>query len=87
MKLYKTYVFKDKDPVIDRVRTILQDEGVSYYKAGEQSGVSGSTIHAWMEGDTKRPQYSTIAAVVTALGYEIDFKKSNVVNIKRRRIA
>jgi len=91
LQLYKAYIFKgDKDPVIDRIHTMMEDEGVDYTKTAELSGVSYSTVRNWIEGDTKRPQYATIAAVAGALGYEMSWTKknaSNIVNIRKRRVA
>ena len=92
LQLYKAYVFKQgtKDPVIDKIHTMLEDAGVSYYKASEMSGVSASCISAWIEGETMRPQYATIAAVAGALGYETAFVKkegASVISIKKRRVA
>jgi hypothetical protein len=64
VQLYRAYKFTgDKDPVIDKIHTMMEDEGVtSYYKAHELSGVSSSTIYNWIEGDTKRPQVKTNGA-------------------------
>lgn len=83
LNVYRSYAFKDKDPVIDRVRTMIEDEGVSYTKIHEASGVSTSTLHNWFNGPTKRPQYSTVAAVVGSQGYELAFVKTRrVINGK-----
>jgi transcriptional regulator with XRE-family HTH domain len=77
VQLYRAYKFTgDKDPVIDKIHTMMEDTGVtSYSRCHELSGVSASTVHNWIEGDTKRPQYATIAAVAGALGYEATFVK------------
>jgi len=92
LQLYRAYSFKqtEKDPVIHKIHTMLDDAGVSYHKAAQMSGVSASCISAWIEGETRRPQYATIAAVAGALGYEAGFVKkdgSNVVNIRKRKVA
>jgi transcriptional regulator with XRE-family HTH domain len=86
--LYKTYMFKDKDPVIDRLRTMVADDGSKYSEISNASGVSYSTLHNWFDGATRRPQYATIAAVAGALGYEMTFKKrhGNVVHFKKDRL-
>lgn len=72
LQLYSAYRFgqEDKDPVIDVVHTALDEAGVSYGKASELSGVSSSAIYNWIEGDTKRPQWCTVCAVMGALGKE-----------------
>jgi hypothetical protein len=61
--LYRSYNFTTKDPVIDRVRTIVKDEGLSYSEIHIISGVAAATMHNWFEGETRRPQYATVAAI------------------------
>lgn len=75
MKLYDSYRFLDKDPVIDEVRTIIQDEGVSLKYVELRSGVTTNTLRNWLSGPTLRPQYATVAAVARALDYDITFTK------------
>jgi hypothetical protein len=75
LKLYTSYNFVDKDPVIDKMRTMVKREGLSYGKISGLSGVSATTMHNWFEGKTKRPQYATVMAVVHALGYRSAFTK------------
>lgn len=71
LQLYKSYSFKDKDPVIDKLRTVISDESASYKLIHETSGVATTTLYNWFDGDTKRPQFATIMAVVRALGYDM----------------
>jgi len=93
LQLYKAYIFRgDKDPVIDKIHTMLDDEGINYSDAAEISGVGRSTIVQWIEGSTMRPKYCTIAAVAGALGYESTFVKKrghNIVDLhaKKRKVA
>jgi DNA-binding phage protein len=75
LKLYTSYNFVDKDPVIDRMRTLVKREGLSYGEISGKSGVASSTMHSWFDGKTKRPQYATVMAVVHALGYRSVFVK------------
>lgn len=75
LKLYKSYNFVNKDPVIDRVRSIVNKEDLSYSEISVKSGVAVSTLYNWFEGNTKRPQYATIMAVVRSLGYKEMFVK------------
>src|SRR5262245_12475679 len=77
IKTYKTYMFTDKDPAIDQLRTIVQDSGESYAKIHELSGVADSTLYNWFHGDTRRPQNASIEAVARALGYRRDFVPMN----------
>jgi len=76
LSLYKSYSFKDKDPVIDATRTLVQDSGQSYAQVSAASGVSVSTLYNWFEGTTRRPQYATVMAVVHSLGYKSKFVRN-----------
>jgi hypothetical protein len=79
----------DKNPVIDKVRTIVQDEGL-IKKLGivhEISGVSTSTLNNWFNGDTRSPQHATIAAVITSLGYQEEFVKQKDIDVEKERKA
>jgi DNA-binding phage protein len=71
LNLYRSYSFRDKDPIIDRLRTVIQDESASYKEIHENSGVATNTLYQWFDGETKRPQFATIMAVVRALGYDM----------------
>lgn len=75
LKLYKSYSFVSKDPVIDKIRTIINKEGVSYRDIVTDSGVSYTTLHNWFDGQTRRPQYATIMAVIRSMGYTQEFVK------------
>lgn len=66
--IYKTYRFKDKDPVIDQIRTLKKDAGMSNLEIHEKSDVSVSTLNNWFKGGTRRPQNATIEAVGRSLG-------------------
>ncbi len=72
---YKSYSFIDKDPIIDRMRTIIADEDVSYKDVHVLSDVAVSTMYNWFEGKTRRPSHCTVAAVVNGLGYELVLSK------------
>lgn len=83
LRLYRSYNFMDKDPVIDELRTIHQREGLSYSQIGWLSGISSNTIHNWFEGKTRRPQNASIEAYARALGYRRKFEKTREVNYDR----
>ena len=74
LQLYRSYSFREKDPIIDHMRTIIEVEGVSYKKVTEQSGVSSTCLHGWFRGQTKRPQFCTIMAVARSLGYDLELR-------------
>lgn len=70
---YKSYSFVDKDPILDEIRTIVQDSGATYTYISATSGVSMGTLVNWFGGKTKRPQAASINAVARALGYKLAF--------------
>ena len=87
LKLYRTYRYTDKNPVIQRVRELIEDENL-FKRLGivhELSGVSYSCIHSWFHGTTRNPQHHTVAAVVTSLGYKEQFVKETEIDIEKER--
>ena len=70
--IYKSYSFEDKDPMIDYVRTIIQESGATIKKISEDSGVGTHTISKWLYGETKQPKAASINAVLRALGYKLE---------------
>lgn len=77
--IYKSYSFKDKDPVIDEMRTLFQKEGLftaQGFKSVHEAGAPTiSTFNKWFKGDTRRPQNAAIMATAHALGYERNWVK------------
>jgi len=65
---YITYSFRDKDPVIDQLRTACELDGRHWKEIAAAAGVSPSTIYNWFQGDTLRPRFSTVMAIARALG-------------------
>lgn len=87
IKVFRTYSYIDKNPVIDKVRTIMQDEGLyeNLTVAAEISNVGRATMVSWFHGSTRNPQHHTIAAVVSSMGYEEAFVKKKSIDIERER--
>lgn len=65
---YRSYLFVDKDPIIDQIRTARSDTRKTFRQVHEKSGVSVATIRNWEHGKTRRPQFATVMAVINALG-------------------
>jgi hypothetical protein len=68
---YKSYSFVDKDPIIDRVRTVIGDSQMQYKAISEGSGVSLATIRNMLDGKTKRPQAATVNAILRTCGMKL----------------
>lgn len=70
---YRSYSFVDKDPIIDKISTVIDDSGLSYREIHAQSGVSLSAMYNWRYGGTRRPQFCTVEAVARACGQTLVF--------------
>lgn len=79
LRLYRTYRFLDKDPVIDELRTLVSGEGLmkKLDLVHQISGVATTTLDNWFHGDTVSPQNRTIMAVATSLGFERSWTKAD----------
>lgn len=73
--VYTSYRFLDKDPIVDAMRTIIQDEGMKHTDIHANGGATAGTLNNWFYGSTRRPQFATIAATARALGYEVQLVK------------
>lgn len=76
MKLYKAYLFRDKDPAIDELRTIVQDHfgkrnlgHKEFAQMEKQGGPAATTMDSWFNRETRRPQNATLEAAGRAIGY------------------
>lgn len=71
-RMIRTYLFKDKDPVVDELRTALQDAGLfsksMLKKLSIIANQSYSTYDAMFFGETRRPQNATVAGLLGAAG-------------------
>ena len=76
LKAYKSYLFKDKDPVIDEVRTMFEKrynrrvDHAMLHDVEDSGGPSAGCMSRWFFGDTKRPQTTTIEAAGRTLGFQ-----------------
>lgn len=90
MKLYKAYNFRDKDPVIDELRTLIERETgarINHRTMAEIEDAGGPTVscmRAWFLGATLRPQNPTIEACGRALGYRRKWVRMRNGNGKAR---
>lgn len=97
LNMYKTYAFRNKDPIIDKIRTIIADEDLSYLDIEKRSRVASTTMYNWFHGTTRKPQNASIKAVIRACSsaeveYDYDIikrrkgeKKWTHINGSRRR--
>jgi len=72
---YKSYSFKDHDPVLDQIDRLIELSGSPKMTVIEaKSGVRASTLYNWHYRKTKRPQFATVLAVVRGLGARVRFE-------------
>lgn len=67
--LTRSYNFIDKDPEIDKFRTIWQREHIKETDLAVLAGLSVSTVKNMFGGETRRPQHATFAKMAGAMGY------------------
>jgi len=77
--IYKNYMFRDKDPIIDQLRTAIEEEEMTYAEVSAASGVTVQTLYNWFTGPTKRPQFATVMAVARGIGRNIMLVRSNSI--------
>jgi hypothetical protein len=74
MKLYRSYMFRSKDPVIDQLRTAIQDKLGRQFDYGDlkaiedDGGPTAGAMGSWFWGKTRRPQNSSIEAAGRSMG-------------------
>jgi hypothetical protein len=97
------YPFKDKDPIIDVLRTLIetrsQMEGVSFRKVltmideESNSEIKHATLYGWFNGPTMYPRYATVARLYLAMRaysrrpISIGDKEANPINLIERKRA
>lgn len=74
----RAYKFADdkKDPIIERVRSCLDEANQDPYDNHRAGGPSPGTMINWFEGETRRPQFATICAALHASGHEFVVAKT-----------
>jgi hypothetical protein len=82
LPIYKSYMFRDKDPAIDELRTVIADvKGERVNKKAlreieQDGGPTAGCMGAWFFGKTKRPQNATLEAAGRTLGYRRVWQRS-----------
>jgi hypothetical protein len=78
---YKAYLFRDKDPVIDQLRTMAEDyfgEKITSKNLGQIEKAGGPnrwTMKQWFFGKTRRPTNASSEAAGRSIGFERIWKK------------
>lgn len=77
LNLNRSYNFVDKAEIIDKLRTAMDDAGMTISLASNKSGVTRTTMKRWFDGKTKRPQVPTLNAVGKLVGLKLAWVYSN----------
>lgn len=83
MPLYQSYLFRDKDPAIDELRTVIEDHFGKRVNSKDLTAISGDggpttgCMSAWFFGKTRRPQNATLEAAGRAIGYQRVWRKKS----------
>jgi hypothetical protein len=90
LRILRTYRYIDKNPVIDVMRTALQDVGIGVEKrrlriAAEISGLSHSCLEALFHGETRNPQHRTVMGLMTSIGYKESWTVEKEIDIDKER--
>lgn len=77
LNLPRGYNFIDKHPVIDHIRTWIQDAHMPMAELSRRSGVTPMTIRKWLDGRTRKPQAPTLEAVGKVFGKKLKWVDIN----------
>lgn len=69
---FRTYKFRahEKDPVIDMLRSAMDETGYTVTELHRETGVAMSTFTNWFDGPTRMPSHCRVAAALGAMGKE-----------------
>ena len=69
LRPYRSYVFRGRDPILNKVNAAIADSGMTKTEIHKMSGVSASTLYNWGPmGKTRRPQFCTVEATLRPCG-------------------
>ncbi len=81
----RNYRFIDKNPVIDVMRTAVQDEGLMerLQVVADLAGLTIGTIRGWFDGDVRDPRHSSVMTTLIGLGYENKWAKARKLDVEK----
>lgn len=83
LKPYGTYVFRGQDLVVDELRTLKSDSGMSDTKIADLARMSPATLGNWWSGKTRRPQNASVEAAGRAMGKKRQWVDLSTADINR----
>jgi transcriptional regulator with XRE-family HTH domain len=85
LRLDKSYNFVDKHPIIDVIRTAIEESPYSPSRVAELAGLNHATITRWLNGGTRNPRAHSIDRVAAALGKRfklVDARDVSIVTLR-----
>lgn len=68
----KLYEFKDHDPVLDQIDSLLALAEMTIKRLDELGAATIGTLRSWQVRKTKRPQFATVQRIVRACGGNVE---------------
>lgn len=81
--LTRSYNFIDKDPEIDKFRTLWQKEQIKQNDLAVLAGLSNATVKNMFGGETRRPQHATFAKMAGAMGYKYGLERDDTPDYEK----
>lgn len=75
--LTRCYNFIDKDPEIDRFRSLWQKDRIKETDLAVLAGIAVATVKNMFGGQTRKPQHATFAKMAGAMGYKYDLVRDD----------
>lgn len=69
IRKYHHYHFTGQDPIVAKIRHLVGNDRNT--DISKDSGVASSTLSNWWSGRTKRPKFSTCAAIIRSYGADL----------------
>lgn len=84
-RMLRSYRFIDKDPIKDKMQTMLQDIGMfgDLGTVAILANVSKQTVNNLFHGDTRRPQNATVEGIIRACGYERVLRQVKQLDVEK----
>lgn len=80
--LRRSYNCIDKNPEIDRFRTIWQKERIKESELAVLAGLGVATVKNMFGGKTRDPRHSTFGKIAGAIGYKYDLVRDVIPDYK-----
>ncbi len=81
--LHRSYNNVEKDPEIDRFRTLWQKDHIKEADLAVLAGLANTTVNNMFGGKTVQPRHATFAKMAAALGYKYELSRDDKPNYEK----